>query len=54
MPDRPKGEARDEELVQLRKEVADLRETNEILKKAMAADLWSDFTFSKGGTRKGK
>ena len=31
-----KGKARDEELAQLRKEVADLRETNEILKKAMA------------------
>ena len=31
-----KGKARDEELFQLRKEVADLRETNEILKKAMA------------------
>jgi len=30
------GKARDEELFQLRKEVADLRETNEILKKAMA------------------
>jgi transposase len=30
------GKARDEELAQLRKEVADLRETNEILKKAMA------------------
>jgi len=30
------GKARDEELVRLRKEVADLRETNEILKKAMA------------------
>jgi transposase len=29
------GIPRDEELVQLRKEVADLRETNEILKKAM-------------------
>jgi transposase len=31
-----KGNARDEEITQLRKEVADLRETNEILKKAMA------------------
>ena len=31
-----KGNARDEELARLRKEVADLRETNEILKKAMA------------------
>ena len=31
-----KGKARDEELAQLRKENADLRETNEILKKAMA------------------
>ena len=31
-----KGKPRDEELAQLRKEVADLRETNEILKKAMA------------------
>jgi len=31
-----KGKARDEELAQLRKELADLRETNEILKKAMA------------------
>jgi len=31
-----KGKARDEELAQLRKEVADLRETNEILKKAAA------------------
>jgi transposase len=31
-----KGKARDEELAQLRKEIADLRETNEILKKAMA------------------
>ena len=31
-----KGKARDEELAQLRREVADLRETNEILKKAMA------------------
>ena len=30
------GNARDEELARLRKEVADLRETNEILKKAMA------------------
>jgi transposase len=30
------GKARDEELARLRKEVADLRETNEILKKAMA------------------
>jgi len=30
------GNPRDEELAQLRKEVADLRETNEILKKAMA------------------
>jgi transposase len=30
------GNPRDEELTQLRKEVADLRETNEILKKAMA------------------
>jgi len=30
------GKPRDEELAQLRKEVADLRETNEILKKAMA------------------
>ena len=29
------GNARDEELSRLRKEVADLRETNEILKKAM-------------------
>jgi transposase len=29
------GKPRDEELAQLRKEVADLRETNEILKKAM-------------------
>jgi transposase len=31
-----KGVPRDEELARLRKEVADLRETNEILKKAMA------------------
>ena len=31
-----KGNARDEEVARLRKEVADLRETNEILKKAMA------------------
>ena len=31
-----RGNPRDEELVQMRKEVADLRETNEILKKAMA------------------
>jgi transposase len=31
-----RGNARDEELTCLRKEVADLRETNEILKKAMA------------------
>ena len=31
-----KGTPRDEELYQLRKEVADLREANEILKKAMA------------------
>jgi transposase len=31
-----KGKARDEELTQLRREVADLRESNEILKKAMA------------------
>jgi transposase len=31
-----KGKARDEELTLLRREVADLRETNEILKKAMA------------------
>jgi len=30
------GKLRDEELAQLRKENADLRETNEILKKAMA------------------
>ena len=30
------GVPRDEELARLRKEVADLRETNEILKKAMA------------------
>jgi transposase len=30
-----KGKARDEELAQLRKQVADLQETNEILKKAM-------------------
>jgi transposase len=30
------GVPRDEELAQLRKEVADLRETNEILKKAVA------------------
>jgi len=30
------GNPRDEELSKLRKEVADLRETNEILKKAMA------------------
>jgi len=30
------GNARDEEVARLRKEVADLRETNEILKKAMA------------------
>jgi transposase len=30
------GIPRDEELAKLRKEVADLRETNEILKKAMA------------------
>jgi len=30
-----KGNPRDEELSRLRKEVADLRETNEILKKAM-------------------
>jgi transposase len=31
-----RGKPRDEELAQLRKEGADLRETNEILKKAMA------------------
>ena len=31
-----RGNARDEELSKLRKENADLRETNEILKKAMA------------------
>jgi transposase len=31
-----KGNARDEEVTRLRKENADLRETNEILKKAMA------------------
>ena len=31
-----RGNPRDEELYRLRKEVADLRETNEILKKAMA------------------
>jgi transposase len=31
-----KGRARDEEMAQLKREVADLRETNEILKKAMA------------------
>jgi transposase len=31
-----RGNARDEELVRLRKENADLRESNEILKKAMA------------------
>jgi transposase len=31
-----KGNPRDEEVARLRKEVADLRETNEILKKAMA------------------
>jgi transposase len=31
-----RGKARDEELRRLRKELADLRETNEILKKAMA------------------
>jgi transposase len=31
-----RGNPRDEELFLLRKEVADLRETNEILKKAMA------------------
>jgi transposase-like protein len=31
-----KGNARDEEVARLRKENADLRETNEILKKAMA------------------
>ena len=31
-----KGNPRDEELTRLRKEVEDLRETNEILKKAMA------------------
>jgi transposase len=31
-----KGKARDEDLARLRKENADLRETNEILKKAMA------------------
>jgi transposase len=31
-----KGKARDEEVAQLRKRVADLEETNEILKKAMA------------------
>jgi len=30
------GNPRDEEVARLRKEVADLRETNEILKKAMA------------------
>jgi len=30
------GNPRDEELVKLRKEVADLRETNEILKKVVA------------------
>ena len=30
------GTPRDEEVAQLKKEVADLRETNEILKKAMA------------------
>jgi len=31
-----RGNARDEEVARLRKEVADLKETNEILKKAMA------------------
>jgi transposase len=31
-----KGKARDAELARLKREVADLRETNEILKKAMA------------------
>jgi transposase len=31
-----RGNPRDEELTRLRKEVADLRETNEILKKATA------------------
>jgi transposase len=31
-----KGKVRDEELARLRREVVDLRETNEILKKAMA------------------
>jgi len=31
-----KGNPRDEEVARLRKEVVDLRETNEILKKAMA------------------
>jgi transposase len=31
-----KGKARDEDMARLRKENADLRETNEILKKAMA------------------
>jgi len=31
-----KGKARDEEVAQLKKRVADLEETNEILKKAMA------------------
>jgi transposase len=31
-----KGKVRDEELTRLRREVADLRESNEILKKAMA------------------
>jgi transposase len=31
-----RGNPRDEEVARLRKEVADLRETNEILKKAMA------------------
>ena len=30
------GKARDQELAKLKREVADLRETNEILKKAMA------------------
>ena len=38
------GNARDEELARLRKEVADLRETNEILKKATAI-------FARGGLR---
>jgi transposase len=37
-----RGNARDEEMFLLRKEIADLRETNEILKKAMAIFVEKD------------